>query len=381
MAVDPWDSDPNQPGENANDELAIRASRAAAAQRARSQSDVNAIPVKPEFDKSTGVYVYETAPVPIKRLFGSPLAMKGPYATGPGHARLISSGWGDARSNAYDSHANAAGRHMALDYIAPWGEPVYATADGKVTFVGFQSRQGAASVAGCHASGARDNPPTDSLKEQILDGKGNVVASTALNNIGFGGIAVYVQHFGDFQGYKTGYFHLSNTTVAEGDKVVAGQLIGNIGGTGGYYDWFHKGTHLHFQVEFTSGGLRVLVRPTAMVPNYWPGHLDSTNSNQATDILMPLVASVGGQVAASRMASVLSGINRATTIENKSGAEVNADMSASASRNAQMLDVHRTALYTVAAAFQGKPPVVTSPMSFDFDTGQWIVNDQPDGAT
>lgn len=381
MATDPWDSDSNQPGENANDELAIRASRAASLQRVRSQSDTNAVPAAPEYDKATGVYVYDTVPVPLKQLFMSPLAMKGPYATGPGHERLISSGWGDARSNAYDSHANAAGRHMALDFVAPWGEPVFSTGAGKVTFVGYQSRQGAASVPGCHAAGARDATPTDSSLEQILDGNGNVVASTALNNIGFGGIAVYVQHTGDFQGYKTGYFHLSNTTVKEGDKVVAGQLIGNIGGTGGYYDWFHKGTHLHFQVEFTSGGLRVLVRPTAMVPNYWPGHLDSTNSNRATDILMPLIASVGGQVAASRMASVLSGINRATTIENKGVEETAQDRAAHATRNAQMLDVHRTALYTAVAAFQGNPPVVTSPMSFDFDTGAWIVNGQPDGVT
>jgi murein DD-endopeptidase MepM/ murein hydrolase activator NlpD len=380
MAADPWDIDPNQPKESALDELAIRASRSAASQRARALSDVNAGPAKPEYDKATGVYVYETVPVPIKRLFGSPLAQKGPYATGPSHERLISSGWGDARSNAYDRNVNTAARHMALDFVAPWGESVFSAAAGKVVFVGYQSRQGAASTPGCHATGARDNPPTDDEREQILDGKGNVVASTALGNIGFGGIAVYVQHTGDFQGYKTGYFHLSNTTVVEGQKVEEGELLGNIGGTGGYYGWFHKGTHLHFQVEFTSGGLRVMVRPTAMVPNYWPGHLDSTNSSQATDILMPLVASVGGQVAASRVANVLSSINRATTIQNKSTTETAQDRADHATRTAQIIDVQRTAQYASVAAFQGRPPVVTAPMTFDFDNGVWLVNGQPNGA-
>jgi murein DD-endopeptidase MepM/ murein hydrolase activator NlpD len=372
MAVDPWDRDPNQSGEQAYDEHAERVARAAASQRARVLSDSNAVPTRPEFDKGTGVYVYETVPVPIKRMFGSPLIQSGPYATGPNRERVIASGWGDPRSNAYDQHVNAAGRHMALDFTAPFGENVVAAAAGKVVFVGYQARKpgGAVSVPGVH---------TDEAREEILDAKGNVVASTVAHNIGFGGIAVYVQHTGDFQGYKTGYFHLSNTHVVEGDQVVEGQLLGNIGGTGGYYGWFHQGTHLHFQVEFTSGGLRVLVRPTAMVPNYWPGHLDSTNANQATDIIMPLIASVGGQVAASRVANIISSINRSTTIQNKGVKEIKQDQSDYAARTAQTIDVQRTASYASAAAFQGVPPVVTSPMSFDFDNGIWLVNGQDNG--
>ncbi len=372
MADDPWDRAPDRPGETTQDDLAIRASRAVASQRARVLSDVNAQPTKPEFDRATGVYVYETAPVPIKRMFSSPLAQSGQYAQGPNRERLVSSGWGDPRSNAYDQNANLAARHMALDFPAPFGEPVLACGPGRVTFVGFQSRRGAVSVKGCHA---------DDTKEQILDENGVVVASTALNNIGFGGIAVYVQHSGDFQGYKTGYFHMSNTHVAEGDKVEEGQLIGNVGGTGGYYDWFHRGLHLHFQVEFTSGGLRVLVRPTAMVPNYWPGHLDSTNSSQATDILMPLVAAVGGQVAASRTAAVISSLNRATTIQNKGVADVKNDQSQYAQRTAQTIDMQRTAIYAAAASFQGNPPVVTAPMTFDFARGVWVVAGEDDGVT
>lgn len=370
MANDPWDSDSKQPREQPHDELAERLARAAAAQRARVISDVNAAPVRPERD-SLGRYIYETAPVPIKRMFGSPLAMSGTYAKGPGGERLVSSGWGDARSTGYDKNVNTATQHHALDYVAPYGEEVYASAPGKVIFCGFQSRQGSANVKGAHVNEAR---------KEILDVNGVVVGSKALANIGFGGIAVYIQHSGDFQGYKTGYFHFSNTHVNLGEVVEEGQLIGNIGGTGGYYGWFVKGLHLHYQIEFTSGGLKSIVRPTAIVPNYWPGHADSTNSSQASDIIMPLVATVGGQAAASRVANVLSSINRSTTIQNKGGKDVKQDQSNYAARMAQTMDVQRTAVYASAASFQGKPPVVTAPMTFDFENGVWLVNGQDNGA-
>lgn len=372
MAVSSVDSAPDRQSEQAHDEIAERIARAAAAQRARVLSDVNATPARPEFDPATKRYVYETTPIPLARLFGSPLAQRGRYATGPGAERLVSSGWGDPRSNAYDRNVNLAARHMALDFVADFGENVLAAARGKVMFVGYQGRKpiGGVSVIGVHANDAR---------EEILDSKGVVVASTALNNIGFGGIFVEVQHLDEFQGYKTGYFHLSNTHVAEGQVVEEGQLIGNIGGTGGYYNWFHKGTHLHFQVEFTSGGLRALVRPTAMVPNYWPGHADSTNANQANDIIMPLSAAAGVQIATSRAAAVLTGLNRATVMQNKGTAEVKQDQSDHAGQTARNLDVQRSALYASAAAFQGQAPVVTSPMTYDFDQGVWLVNGQENG--
>jgi len=370
MANDPWDSDASQSKEQPHDELAERLARAAAAQRARTLSDMNAAPARLERD-SLGRFIYETAPVPVKRMFSSPLAMSGTYAKGPGGERLVSSGWGDARSTGYDRNVNAATQHHALDFPAPYGEAVYASGPGKVIFCGFQTRAGRAEVKGAHVNEAR---------EEILNDKEEVVGSKALGNIGFGGIVVYVQHSGDFQGYKTGYFHLSNTHVNSGETVEEGQLIGNIGGTGGYYSWFRKGLHLHYQIEFTSGGLQSVVRPTALVANYWPGHADSTNSSQATDIILPLVASVGGQAAASRVANVLSSINRSTTIQNKSGKDIKQDQSDYASRTAQTLDVQRTAMYASAASFQGKPPVVTSPMTFDFDNGVWLVNGQDDGA-
>jgi hypothetical protein len=80
------------------------------------------------------------------------------------------------------------------------------------------------------------------------------------------------------------------------------------------------------------------------------------------------------------VANVLSSFNRATSIQNKGMKDVKQDQSDYASRTAQTLDVQRTAVYATAASFQGKPPVVTSPMTFDFDNGVWLVNGQDDGA-
>ena len=362
MATNPTDSSTTGVPESAQDEIAERVARSAASQRKKVTSDTNAATPVLEYDPVTKNRLYETAPVPLKRLFSSPLAMKGTYAIGPNGEREVSSGWGDPRSSGYDQHVNLAARHQALDFVAPFGENVYALADGIVRFVGFQSKQGAVEVPGVHVN--------DAL-EQILDGNGNVVASTTANNIGFGGIAVWVRHNGDFEGYQSEYYHLSNTHVANGQKVTEGQLIGNIGGTGGYYNWFHKGTHLHLQIAFTAGGLRALVRPTAMVPNKWPGHADSTNSSSPGNLIMPLLASVGLQNAASGAANALGMLDRSTTMQNQSFADLKDNMSNYASHVAQVLDVRQSALHAANAAFQGTAPVVAGAMTFDFTAGTW----------
>ena len=116
-----------------------------------------------------------------------------------------------------------------------------------------------------------------------------------------------------------------------------------------------------------------------MVPNYWPGHADSTNSGSPLDIILPLVDTVGGHTAASRAAAIISGVNRATTIQNKDVSDVKQDQSNYANRTAQTFDVHGSALYAANAAFQGTPPVVTGPMTFDFEKGVWIVDGQESG--
>lgn len=378
MAGDPWDSDPQRPKENPQGEIARRVTATAAAQRARVKSDRNEKVPPPEYDPVTKNQLYETAPIPLPRLFGSPFVMSGKYAIGPNGERQVLSGWGDGRSSGYDKSVNNSAKHQALDFTAPFGEQVLSSADGTVVFVGFQARGGRADVDLIYA---------DDAKEEMYNHKGDVVASKVAGNIGFGGMCIHVRHNGDFQGYQTEYYHLNKTFVRSGQKIHEGDIIAEIGATGGYYNWFpyapgtkiRRGTHLHYQVAYVSGGLRVLVRPTAIVPNRWPGHTDSTNSGVATDIILPLVATVGGQVAASRAAQMLSAFNRSTTLQNKGTQEIKEDQANHAGRTADTLDVQASALYATDAAFKGEAPKVVGPMTFDFDKGVWLLNGVENG--
>jgi murein DD-endopeptidase MepM/ murein hydrolase activator NlpD len=61
------------------------------------------------------------------------------------------------------------------------------------------------------------------------------------------GRAVYLDHGA---GLVTGYFHLSQASVAQGDTVAAGQRIGAVGRTGRV-----TGPHLHWIVRY--GGISV----------------------------------------------------------------------------------------------------------------------------
>jgi murein DD-endopeptidase MepM/ murein hydrolase activator NlpD len=85
--------------------------------------------------------------------------------------------------------------HRGIDFHAPYGSPIYAAADGVVTFVG---RHG---------------------------GHGNFVK---LDNGG---------------GLGTGYAHMSRFAVSRGEHVRRGEVIGYVGSTG-----LSTGAHLHFEV-------------------------------------------------------------------------------------------------------------------------------------
>ena len=94
--------------------------------------------------------------------------------------------------------------HQGIDFIAPLGTPVKASADGKVTFVG--------------------------------------------NQPGYGTV-IEIEHASDMY---TRYAHLSRTDVTRGDAVTAGQLIGAVGNTGKSAQ-----PHLHFEIwrgEIWGGG-------------------------------------------------------------------------------------------------------------------------------
>lgn len=347
------DVDPRQPKAQPHDEIATRLQRVSASQVRQSQADLNTQVPTVQYTKEGRRY-YDTAPRPLRRLLGSPLAQVGKYARGPNRERLIGGGWGDPRNFSYDPRVNTQSRHTGLDFFAPMREPILAGADGVVTFAGYQKRAGSAALDGAKADKGQN----------ILDRNGNLVATRA--EVGHGGIIVYVVHNGDFQGYRTEYMHMDEVAVTNGQKVTEGQVIGYVGNTG-----TSAGPHLHYQVSFVSGKSAALINPTALVPNYWPDHVDSTNSAGARGVLLPPLATAGMQVANSQAANTVNGIDRATSMQNQDLATMRANQATHAQRIAQTVDVQQAALYAAAAGFQGKSPVVSTPMTFDFTTGTW----------
>lgn len=117
-------------------------------------------------------------PVPTSATLGMPVA---------GH---VTSGYGMRRHPIL----GYARMHAGIDFGAPWGSPIYAVADGVVSFAG---RHG---------------------------GHGNYVR---------------LEHGG---GLGTGYGHMSRIAVGYGTRVHAGQVIGFVGSTG-----LSTGPHLHFE--------------------------------------------------------------------------------------------------------------------------------------
>ena len=110
----------------------------------------------------------------------------------PADLNSISSGFGYRR----DPFTGRAAQHRGLDFRAPHGSPILATADGRVSFVGWKS------------------------------GYGKVVE---------------IDHGG---GMVTRYAHMSAFRTEVGENVSAGDLIGAIGSTGR-----STGPHLHFEVR------------------------------------------------------------------------------------------------------------------------------------
>lgn len=100
--------------------------------------------------------------------------------------------------------------HTGMDIIGTRGEPVLATAEGKVIFIGYGL-----------LNGGNDN------KDPY-------------------GQAVMIKHSFSFNGYSiySIYAHLDKITVAKGDWVNSGDKIGTIGMTGNT-----SGPHLHFEVR------------------------------------------------------------------------------------------------------------------------------------
>lgn len=125
----------------------------------------------------------------------------------------VTSGFGNGR----EFNGQVQSRHMGTDFAGAVGAPVHAAARGVVRLV---------------------------------------------DRFHLGGNVVYIDHGG---GLSTGYLHLSQTSVAEGDTVAAGQKIGAVGATGRV-----TGPHLHWILRYggvTVDPLSVLeLRPPDPVP-------------------------------------------------------------------------------------------------------------------
>lgn len=120
----------------------------------------------------------------------------------PASIKYISSGFGYRR----DPFTGRSAMHKGLDFRGPMGAPIYAAADGRVSFVGRKS------------------------------GYGNVVEISHGN------------------GLTTRYAHMSKFSAQVGQEVDAGYVIGAIGSTGR-----STGPHLHFEVRIN--GRAVNPRP------------------------------------------------------------------------------------------------------------------------
>ncbi|WP_162845170.1 M23 family metallopeptidase [Hydromonas duriensis] len=89
--------------------------------------------------------------------------------------------------------------HPGLDFKAPYGDPIHATADGKVVFAG------------------------------VMNGYGNVVR---------------IAHS---SGYETLFAHMSVIRVTLGQSIKAGDTVGEVGSTGR-----STGPHLHYEVRLNN---------------------------------------------------------------------------------------------------------------------------------
>lgn len=366
----PKDSDA-QAGEYREDALydtAARAKRVASGLLTKSRSDRNYQAPAPQYDQKTGLRYYDAAPVPLKRQFASPLAQKGPNASGPNKERFVTSTWGDARSVNYDGNVDSNRRHAGLDFRAPVGEDILACADGRVTFVGYQGRPtGGRSVVRPHVK--------DSAEGSVYDVNDRLVAHPT--DLGHGGVFVQITHSGDFSGYKTEYMHLSDVSVKQGDTVTEGQVIGKVGRTGGNRGVI-QGPHLHWQVRY-GGGHGTIVRPDVLVPHYAPGRAVLA---QSTPIVPPsnitdTVRTVAEQVMHGKVLNALQTVQRATAMENQGRGErdVLRQQQASASEKAaKAMNMQASSLSEAIAKFQGALPVVSGGMTFDFETGLWNDN-------
>ncbi len=128
--------------------------------------------------------------------------------------------------------------HAGIDFAAPSGTEVLATADGLVQYV---SRLADSSTFGIQILIAHDS-------SAYFSGR-----------------------------YRTRYAHLSDVRVQKGDRVIQGQVIGHVGTTGR-----STAAHLHYEVHLDNEALN----PMEYLPgNPWPSSLIDSISPRTFPIL------------------------------------------------------------------------------------------------
>ncbi len=165
-----------------------RAAEAAAAANRPRPAPVVPAPIVPE----TVAPVIVAPPVSSPSAFGLRAPVNGPITSGYG--------WRPTPVGTIDFNGTGGYTHTGIDYGVTCGTPLYAPAAGEVWFA----------------------------DSNVLPGAGNRIV---LNHGVIGGNAL-----------ATNYYHLSSYTVAPGQNVSAGQLIGYTGTTGN-----SNGCHLHFE--------------------------------------------------------------------------------------------------------------------------------------
>ncbi len=136
-----------------------------------------------------------------------------PFLQTPTNHILISSGFGEVRGSKI---------HKAIDFAAPSGRPIYATADGVVSKAGWGTGYGMVTI-------------------------------------------IDHEHIGH---YETVYAHMSRSYVKEGQEVRQGQLIGLVGNTGR-----STGPHLHYEIR--ENHRKVNPRSKSLVRKFLPKDVDN----------------------------------------------------------------------------------------------------------
>ncbi len=138
---------------------------------------------------------FEKLGLSLARMTALERGLDGIPQVAPARVEMVTSSFGVRR----DPFTGASAMHKGLDFRGPTGAPIYAAADGRVSFVGRKS------------------------------GYGNVVEISHGN------------------GLMTRYAHMSKFAAKRGQRVEAGAVIGAIGSTGR-----STGPHLHFEVRINN---------------------------------------------------------------------------------------------------------------------------------